>query len=414
MMLHSIVICMICLTFAQVNGELDNNKSLQKVVKSSEENPAFSVSLKESGNLGNGKVKWTSVDINHQNLFNTLDNSLEITKTGIYYLTMTMTLSKTSRASFSLEKTGRRSGMTTYNQVDGRESINKRSLHLLTSLNRPYVKQVFTTSGLVGGNNRETAWAGFHYDTDHYFFGARDEEWEDKSVIPLPITMALRGFQKHGNKLNVLSTGLYFIGFSSAFNPLAESTLTIKSSQSSLRHSIRFHHITRHPIISSTSLLANLEEGENIELQLDSGSLYSDADLQTSLTLFKLDSNKSYFYSKGEKRSTCKPDSINFGLVKFDSDNSWIQSDQTYVAPKNGTYFISVNLSFFRKRESEEAYIEVNGVKKTTLYKHTFHIIEESLTMSEVLLKMNKGDKLRVVNRGCEAGENGLLIILIS
>ncbi|CAD5126965.1 unnamed protein product [Dimorphilus gyrociliatus] len=365
-------------------------------------NPAFMVSLDNTGNVGEGRMNWEKVHLNSQKLFNPADNSLNITKSGMYFLSMTATVVETSRVSFQLDGTGRELGMTKLKSNNNLNTITRDSLFFLTALNKPYVQQAFDTANLTGGNN--TLWTGFHYDSSSYFFGARDDEWMEKSSpIPLPIIMAMRGFRLENNMIKVSESGLYFVSFGSGFNPADDTIVSFHINDNKEKYrSINTFYMGRHTTHHTKSFLTYLHAGDSVGLTLTDGTSYADADLQTYLAIFKLDTEKPYFCGSNSF-DVDKSEFVRFHNIRLDSHNSWNNIEGKYVVPQSGTYYVTANLPFESNKHELDIEIRVNGNLLSTFYAGQSNDYDPYLSSTSMLLSLSRNDFLQIKIQGSNA-----------
>ncbi|CAD5121129.1 DgyrCDS9668 [Dimorphilus gyrociliatus] len=368
--------------------------------------PAFMVSLLNNEIVGSGRMNWTQVVINQKNLFNEIDNSLNIQKSGMYVMSVTAHMDQSSKVDITLEGTGRKIGLSKLYNVSV-ETITRCGIFTLTSLHRPNIVQNQPFSNLVGSlNGTETSWSGFYYKTDNYLSAARDSPTTHSghSSINLPIVTARKGFEINGNNFIAMNEGLYFISYGSA--TMRKVASIIKLHIASFVHYLRMASNRDVPYAYSVNFIRRVEIHDVFGLQRHQDTQYSDSNLQIHLNAFKL--NESFpIFSIISTRERCSGQFFTFGfnaLPYVDNMNGWIPNRQSYKIPTSGTYFVTFNLPNKSMSEELEVYIDVNGNQKTRVVKASIHYdFYSGYAFTGVLMKLSQNDELKLMFKGCTA-----------
>ncbi|CAD5114042.1 DgyrCDS3194 [Dimorphilus gyrociliatus] len=178
--------------------------------------PAFMVTLETSAILSQERVKWNSIDVNQDDLFNNADNSLNIKKSGLYYMSITATIGGNSGTHLSLENLGKRMDLKRERNEKSFDLITRNCLFNLNSLYRPYVYQRLTSSFLAGDNfGKDTSWLGFKYSSNNYLFAGSEMITSDERYLALDSIINIRNFVAVNSNRRFISRegGVYFVNF---------------------------------------------------------------------------------------------------------------------------------------------------------------------------------------------------------
>lgn len=369
--------------------------------------PAFMVSLQRTQIFRSERVNWTSIDINNGKLFNPLDNTVNISSSGMYFFSKTVTIGDQMKAVLKTKNTGRDFGLGRNPEGYSINMMNRASIFSLTSLYKPYVQHDLPRGALIGSDiGKETSWLGFRYNSDNYFFATTQESRFGQGDVSLPVTLSLRGFSSNGIYFRPQESGYYFIHYGIGTHPAAYISVTFAVDYF---HQTYFKTIKAGEYSSSIDHLSRgviryVERGQAISLLLLSGSygVYSDSNLQTYLSAFKLNSTQPMMFGYGS-RNPCQNDEFRKYTLQdkyLDNTNSWNTTNNSYTSKANGIYYVELNLSV-QRLSRVEVFVEVNGIKQFRLIQLTADHESSELVTKSGLVKMVKNDILTITYKGC-------------
>ncbi|CAD5126324.1 DgyrCDS14474 [Dimorphilus gyrociliatus] len=370
---------------------------------------AFMVSMERSVQLPKGKVKWSSVDLNINNLFSISDNSMNIKDHGIYFTLLTATTASSSGVSMTLRKTGTSIGLTRTNGTGGWDVSTRAGLFSLSSLFSPTIEQDFDSANVIGTNvGKETAWLGFKYRTDSYLFAATDYSANyDNEKIPLANIITMKGFEidVHFRTFKTQNDGLYFIHFGSRLAkehkmyiltyPYYTYGRYISSKGSRIRPPVEYQ-VSRGCIVESKK--------RDISFNADR-TILSSSQQDAYLIIFKLNSDLPAVTVEvkpkdGPQCSLNSFSTVRFDYVKFDTTNAWDKNRNLFIANLEALYYVDATITAGRFL-SVEGYIEVNGMKMCRIVKFSTKHLGGEVVSRGCLVKLKINDILKLIFKGC-------------
>ncbi|CAD5126701.1 DgyrCDS14767 [Dimorphilus gyrociliatus] len=373
--------------------------------------PAFMLSLQENTNVNNGKIPWSSIDVNDDNLYNSNKKEVEIKKPGMYFFSMTATT--LTNTWMSLENTGINIGLSKEIHFSDRlltETITRSGLFSLSSLFKPRVVHLLNDSNLIGSNDgKDTSWLGFRYESNSFVSAALGVKQNSPGFLSLNTIFLNRGFTISNNNKIFTSreAGLYYINFGSG---IEEGNSEHNIILSVARYMASYTRIYSKPpgIVnrqsaypSSRGFLQDLHE--NTVLQLSASNHVTSSKLETYLLAFKINSSfPAVFLVKSHQgQSQCRPifgiQGLQFENVLVDTLNSW-NTTGYFTAPIDAAYFVEVNLVAIR---TTELIVEVNDQVAFKLKHVMKHSGEAELSTRTALLRLKEGDICKIKYRGC-------------
>lgn len=131
------------------------------------------VSMKYPQSLSQGRIKWSSIDVNNELLFDADTNGLNVTRYGMYFLSMSATV--TSNTSMITTDTGRTLGLIRQTTPLVKDTVSRESIFFLSPINKPSILQNFDGSTVDGDDNfKSTSWTGFLYNSNNFVLAARN------------------------------------------------------------------------------------------------------------------------------------------------------------------------------------------------------------------------------------------------
>ncbi|CAD5126733.1 DgyrCDS14789 [Dimorphilus gyrociliatus] len=367
-------------------------------------NPAFMVSLQETTHVNAENIQWSSIDVNDDNLYNSVTKEVRIKKPGMYFFSIT---TRTEKGTYmGLENSGVTVGLykrIMYTHRTTTNTISRSALYFLSSIHRPFINHYKNNSILFGTERgKETAWVGFRYETNNYICAATDKI-SLASSKPLDIVIALRGFTMSPSKQIIYSrqAGLYYINFGGGIkyhqsdHKIEISTNNFIGKYSIIHSKIYFGGYRQPTYHLSRGFLHNMKAHER--LQLHGSRHYTSPMLESYITAFQLNESLPAVFGYNnltQCSSTLK--TLTFDTIAIDTSNSWNRAG-VFTAPINATYFIELSIV----AHQAEAHIEVNNGIAFTLHKNNNHNRYAELVSRTGLVKLKVGDTCKVMYRGC-------------
>lgn len=177
--------------------------------------PAFMVSLESVGKLPTReRFTWDKIDFNYGQLYDPIAKRLNITRAGLHFFSITLTVKQYETCEFHLPlqdmKLLKSSTKGTLNMV------NRLGIRTLLSTSDSFIEQIEESARALGSlQGKETSWSGFFYDTSEYFFASRSRNWGSIGSIQFDSPRALSGFS-YGPDFKFyepLNSGLFFLHF---------------------------------------------------------------------------------------------------------------------------------------------------------------------------------------------------------
>ncbi|CAD5126608.1 DgyrCDS14696 [Dimorphilus gyrociliatus] len=377
------------------------------------EKPCFMVSLQSTISVSEGRIQWSSIDVNQDNLYNPLTSRLNIKEAGVYYFAMTATMSRQTGAHLRLQNIGREIDLKRDKNEDGIEQISRSGLYFLNPLFSPYINQMLPTASLLGSNaGKDTNWVGFKYSTDNYIFVGSDSSSLEQNYIPLNILVNMRGYSIGASNTEFINLegGKYFIHFGCGIVPNVNLRISIYSNNHNTPYS-RIQRLENQMASSdqlSRSFINALPANSKLQYRLDGGH-NSTIGLPTYLMAFKLNDSLPILFVHQSYRypSSCSTfmQLMAFNVVIEDTTNSWTIRTREYKVPVTGTYYIDISVVVIL-RNTVEAYVEVNNIRKFRLLKFGRSHGRSELISKGGLIQMFKDDILTVRYRGCMTADD--------
>lgn len=358
--------------------------------------PAFLVSFKYNRTLDKGDVNWSSVNLNHGELFDSSSSSLKIKESGMYFFSLTAMVS--TKTSLHIDGARIRIGLTEFEKNLPLLSVSRDALYTLNTLDKPKIVQNFPGANAYGDEKvLKTLWTGFYYNSQNYIFAVRDTPVSDIGPFDFSTTVALRGFQRVNGSYITTEPGAYYISYGFATNS---------------KTTIGFANCRPCPILSSRSFVKRANESQiqtfirryrsppRFQMVLRKGLIHSDPEnQQIYLSAFKLNTSlpcfSAYFFKKVASSIWA---TLEFNRLKIDNFSA-LKNNSYYSIPKNGTYFLSYSLSFNRDFDADVRIVVNNEVKSTsTALKHNGRT-SGSLSQS-ILLELKKNDQVFIQMKG--------------
>lgn len=371
--------------------------------------PCFMVSLTENGLQPVSKLKRHKVNIDNGDLFKVSTNSMNVSKQGFYFMSLTATCNIDTAVSLSVRDSGVISSLNRGRTLSREPTTTTRAaLYFLNSLNQPFIFQDSQKSDLIGSNSgSETSWLSFLYDTDSTFFGANIKKpTSTPSLVSLDSIVSLRGVSVSNDKkkLTVLNGGWFYISFggTSGFRTKFKMGVQVSGRNDFTNQSFARNHkemLITHQL--SRGFLIQVNDRDSFSLVLLEGNIQN-LGLNNYIIGFKLKdpSNKPAFYAyRNNDFIVSSTSKIQYDIVILDSAGGWDSSKRQYTSSKSGTYYVDISIGVFKNLQTSIS-VKVNNRKKLGMrYLLTRHKSFDTMSRGG-LLKLQKNDKISITTSG--------------
>ncbi|CAD5112940.1 DgyrCDS2147 [Dimorphilus gyrociliatus] len=379
--------------------------------------PSFMVAQRNLDTYSQGIIRWSKVWYNFQDLFDPEKNSLNISESGFYILSLSAALASRQGITFR-QTTPQNNGL--YRRADGNniyeeDMISQTGIHFLTRLSSPLIRQTSSSTRLFSSlNGRETSWSGFKYESNNVLYAGTLSSIIYPSKLRLERIATIRGFSQSDNKEDFKTSegGWYYINFGVGFyqNRMAQIALQINNEVQFKKTLIRSHTSYSTRDQGSRGLVVRLNSSDTIGLRFISGVIYSGNSLVTYLTACKLNSSDGspllYAYRKNDFSSS-QFSSLTYNTTVIDTTNSW--NGEYYTANISGLYHVDISIGLQSRKDAHlRIYVDNEEVLSLLRYSRLHSGID---TISRTgLVKLKRGSKLQIKANGDLASDNKELI----